>query len=210
MNGLVLCGLVDLSVLLGVLFSSVCSDEICKPRFSSDDVKALKEHTAPILKRRNTEENKATETETPYLQPDLSVLGSLPSLPTCLNPIVYVLRTTTFLRSPPSSQFPYLCETVYCTSLCGPLHSFQEKVIAEKETALLKEQELYNRLRAKDYGPAIGLALELKRPQRLWSVLRDAMTEGMGEATPTASEEGELSVVCVRVFCFVLSFGRAT
>lgn len=54
-------------------------------------------------------------------------------------------------------------------------------MIAEKEAVLLKEQELYNRLREKDYGPAIALALELKRPHRLWSVLRDAMTDGMGE-----------------------------
>ncbi|CAM9151466.1 unnamed protein product [Ectocarpus sp. 4 AP-2014] len=57
----------------------------------------------------------------------------------------------------------------------------EEKVIAERENALLKEQELYNRLRNKEFGPAIALALELKRPQKLWGVLRDAMTEGMGE-----------------------------
>lgn len=67
----------------------------------------------------------------------------------------------------------------------------QEKVIAERESALLKEQELYNRLRNKDYGPAIKLALELKRPQRLWGVLRDAMTEGMGENVPGSTDEGE-------------------
>lgn len=58
---------------------------------------------------------------------------------------------------------------------------------------MLKEQELYNKLRAKDYGPAIGLALELKRPQRLWSVLRDAMTEGMGEKTP-GDGDGEVEI----------------
>lgn len=58
---------------------------------------------------------------------------------------------------------------------------------------LLKEQELYNRLRAKEYGPAIALALELKRPQKLWGVLRDAMTEGMGEGVPgAAGDKGEL------------------
>ena len=67
----------------------------------------------------------------------------------------------------------------------------QEKVIAERESALLKEQELYNCLRNKDYGPAIKLALELKRPQRLWGVLRDAMTEGMGENVPGSTDEGE-------------------
>eukprot|EP00752_Nemacystus_decipiens_P007443 g6652.t2 len=65
----------------------------------------------------------------------------------------------------------------------------EEKVIAERENALLKEQELYNRLRNKDYGPAIALALELKRPQKLWGVLRDAMTEGMGEGAPGAEDE---------------------
>lgn len=54
-------------------------------------------------------------------------------------------------------------------------------MIAEKEVALLKEQELSNRLRAKDYGPAIALALELRRPHRLWGVLRDVMTDGLGE-----------------------------
>ena len=64
--------------------------------------------------------------------------------------------------------------------------------MAERENALLKEQELYNRLRNKDYGPAIALALELKRPQKLWGVLRDAMTEGMGEGVPGA-DEGECS-----------------
>ncbi|CAN0520791.1 unnamed protein product, partial [Ectocarpus sp. 12 AP-2014] len=69
----------------------------------------------------------------------------------------------------------------------------EEKVIAERENALLKEQELYNRLRNKEYGPAIVLALELRRPQKLWGVLRDAMTEGMGEggkgATAGSDEE---------------------
>lgn len=76
-----------------------------------------------------------------------------------------------------------------------PLPFLQEKVIAEKEAALLKEQELYNRLRNKDYGPAIALALELKRPQKLWGVLRDAMTEGMGESVPgAASNEGERGI----------------
>ncbi len=66
----------------------------------------------------------------------------------------------------------------------------QEKLVAERENALLKEQELYNRLRNKDYGPAIALALELKRPQKLWGVLRDAMTEGMGESASGAVDEG--------------------
>lgn len=64
-------------------------------------------------------------------------------------------------------------------------------MIAERESALLKEQELYNCLRNKDYGPAIKLALELKRPQRLWGVLRDAMTEGMGENVPGSTDEGK-------------------
>lgn len=64
-------------------------------------------------------------------------------------------------------------------------------MIAERENALLKEQELYNRLRNKDYGPAIALALELKRPQKLWGVLRDVMTEGMGEGAPGADDDGE-------------------
>lgn len=75
----------------------------------------------------------------------------------------------------------------------------QEKVIAEKEAALLKEQELYNRLRNKDYGPAIALALELKRPQKLWGVLRDAMTEGMGEGVPGgAGDKGECGQIAER------------
>lgn len=67
-------------------------------------------------------------------------------------------------------------------------------MIAERESTLLKEQELYNRLRNKEYGPAIALALELKRPQKLWGVLRDAMTEGMGEGgegAPAGGDEGE-------------------
>ncbi|CAB1108406.1 unnamed protein product [Ectocarpus sp. CCAP 1310/34] len=67
----------------------------------------------------------------------------------------------------------------------------EEKVIAERENALLKEQELYNRLRNKEYGPAIALALELKRPQKLWGVLRDAMTEGMGEGGEGAPAGGD-------------------
>ncbi|CAM9411585.1 unnamed protein product [Ectocarpus fasciculatus] len=66
----------------------------------------------------------------------------------------------------------------------------EEKVIAERENALLKEQELYNRLRNKEYGPAIALALELKRPQKLWGVLRDTMTEGMGEGGEGAPAGG--------------------
>lgn len=74
-------------------------------------------------------------------------------------------------------------------------------MIAEQEAALLKEQELYNRLRNKDYGPAIALALELKRPQKLWGVLRDAMTEGMGEGVPGAAgnegERGRLAQQCI-------------
>lgn len=45
----------------------------------------------------------------------------------------------------------------------------------------MKEQELQNRLREKDYGPAIALAFELKRPQRLWTVFWDTMTTGLGE-----------------------------
>lgn len=64
-------------------------------------------------------------------------------------------------------------------------------MIAEKEAVLLKEQELYNRLRDKDYGPAIALALELKRPHRLWSVLRDTMTDGMGEGASEVGDTGE-------------------
>lgn len=80
-----------------------------------------------------------------------------------------------------------MCPSFVCTRLPPIL---QEKVIAERERALLKEQELYNRLRNKDYGPAIALALELKRPQKLWGVLRDAMTEGIGEGAPGA-DEGE-------------------
>lgn len=75
-----------------------------------------------------------------------------------------------------------------------PSRGFQEKVIAERENALLKEQELYNRLRNKEYGPAIALALDLKRPQKLWGVLRDAMTEGMGEGASAGGDEGE----CIR------------
>lgn len=71
-------------------------------------------------------------------------------------------------------------------------------MIAERESALLKEQELYNCLRNKDFGPAIKLALELKRPQRLWGVLRDAMTEGIGESVPGATDEGKAGVVEVR------------
>lgn len=73
-------------------------------------------------------------------------------------------------------------------------------MIAERENALLKEQELYNRLRNKDYGPAIALALELKRPQKLWGVLRDAMTEGMGEGATGADDEGERRVMPI-VYC---------
>ncbi|CAM9603348.1 unnamed protein product, partial [Hapterophycus canaliculatus] len=65
----------------------------------------------------------------------------------------------------------------------------EEKLIADREITLLKEQELYNRLRNKDYGPAIALALELKRPQKLWSVLRDAMTEGMGEGGSSVGDD---------------------
>lgn len=91
------------------------------------------------------------------------------------------------------SYFHRYCSTV---SYEPPLSSnvsptLQEKLIADRETALLKEQELYNRLRNKEYGPAIALALELKRPQKLWSVLRDAMTEGMGEGVPAAGDDGE-------------------
>lgn len=69
--------------------------------------------------------------------------------------------------------------------------SEQEKIIAEKEAGLLKEQQLYNCLRNKDFGPAIALALELKRSQRLWSVLRDAMTDGMGESAAGAADDGD-------------------
>ena len=72
---------------------------------------------------------------------------------------------------------------LYCT--------VQKKAIAEKETALPKEQEMSNRLRDKDYGPAIALALELKRPYRLWSVFRDAMIHRMREETVDAAGGGD-------------------
>lgn len=91
------------------------------------------------------------------------------------------------LRTPPSCVYLPISDVI------------QEKVIAERESALLKEQELYNRLRNKDYGPAIALALELKRPQKLWGVLRDAMTEGMGEGVAGADDEGK-SVALKKAF----------
>lgn len=75
----------------------------------------------------------------------------------------------------------------------------QEKAIAEREATLLKEQDLQNCLRGRDYGSAIALALELKRPLRLWSVFRDAMTEGLGDhpsGPGTSGDDGEgLNVV---------------
>ena len=132
----------------------------------------------------------------------------------CFNPLHFSLLNVCMLLSSPISSFLYFgpinstCNNIitlqfydekspastkalqltrdtilYCT--------VQEKAIAEKETALLKEQELSNRLRDKDYGPAIALALELKRPHRLWSVLRDAMTHGMGEENVDAARGGD-------------------
>ncbi|CAN0422185.1 unnamed protein product, partial [Discosporangium mesarthrocarpum] len=56
----------------------------------------------------------------------------------------------------------------------------EEKEIAEREATLLKEQDLQNKVRDKDYGAAISLALELRRPQRLWGILKATISEGSG------------------------------
>lgn len=126
----------------------------------------------------------------------------MPSLVYALRSPFHFLSRSRFVwliwheRLAPPPFFYRLPRGLFCSfsppslPLISPI--LQEKVIADRETALLKEQELYNRLRNKDYGPAIALALELKRPQKLWGVLRDAMTEGMGEGVPgAAGEESE-------------------
>lgn len=123
-------------------------------------------------------------------------VGELPALASTSESLNYVrscwMDTAVSHRRPAIAYSWSLSHTPQRPSAYLP-PMLQEKVIAEREDALLKEQELYNRLRNKDYGPAIALALELKRPQKLWGVLRDAMTEGMGEGegVPGADDEGE-------------------
>lgn len=88
----------------------------------------------------------------------------------------------------------------------------QEKEIAEREQALLNEQELQNRVRNKDFGAAITLALELKRPQQLWAVLRDTMTERTDDGVlgPAAAGDAgkweDLNSFCCDCVLLVLSW----
>ncbi|CAM9396122.1 unnamed protein product [Phaeothamnion confervicola] len=63
------------------------------------------------------------------------------------------------------------------------------RAVADREQALLREQELSTAMAHRDHVRAIDLALELRRPQRLWHVLKELLesSAAAGSVLSTAS-----------------------
>lgn len=62
------------------------------------------------------------------------------------------------------------------------------QAVKDREAKLLKEQELLNAMRAKEYVRAIRLAIELKHPQRLLTVLQNLIGAVLADEVETEAE----------------------
>eukprot|EP00611_Tribonema_gayanum_P004473 TRINITY_DN1366_c0_g1_i2.p1 TRINITY_DN1366_c0_g1~~TRINITY_DN1366_c0_g1_i2.p1 ORF type:complete len:723 (+),score=200.57 TRINITY_DN1366_c0_g1_i2:1889-4057(+) len=65
----------------------------------------------------------------------------------------------------------------------------QQEAIQKAEEDLLKEQSLANSLRERNFKRAAALAFELKRPNRLWAVIKDMLAEAEKTAYEAATEQ---------------------